>query len=77
MTIEISCPYHGKIESLELPDSYSNFSGEVRCGSVEIKEINQDTFTSFNMDPNRHYESLKGLLKIRISNGTLVSVQLG
>ena len=31
---EISCPHHGKVEILELPDSYKEvaFSGEVMCG---------------------------------------------
>ena len=33
--VEILCPYHGKIEILELPDSYENFKGEVRCGSSD------------------------------------------
>ncbi len=33
---EISCPHHGKIETLELPDSYTKvaFSGEVKCGDL-------------------------------------------
>jgi len=31
---EISCPHHGTIETLEVPDSYpdAGFEGEVRCG---------------------------------------------
>jgi len=31
---EISCPHHGKVETLELPDSYAKsvFRGEVKCG---------------------------------------------
>ena len=31
---EISCPYHGKLETIEVPDAYveSGFVGEVRCG---------------------------------------------
>ena len=31
---EISCPYHGKPETLEVPDSYGEygFEGEVQCG---------------------------------------------
>ena len=32
---EISCPHHGKVETLELPDSYTKptvFRGEVKCG---------------------------------------------
>lgn len=34
---EISCPHHGKVETLELPDSYTKvvFRGEVRCGDPE------------------------------------------
>ena len=34
---EISCPYHGEIETLEVPDSYPDvdFEGEVRCGNTE------------------------------------------
>ncbi len=33
LKLEISCPYHGKIETLELPTLYENFKGEVRCGA--------------------------------------------
>ncbi|MBA7702350.1 hypothetical protein ES703_111114 [subsurface metagenome] len=33
LKLEILCPYHGKIETLELPDSYAQFKGEVRCGA--------------------------------------------
>ena len=33
LKLEILCPYHGKIETLELPDSYTQFKGEVRCGT--------------------------------------------
>ncbi len=29
LKLEILCPHHGKIETLELPDSYSYFKGEV------------------------------------------------
>ncbi len=32
MDIEISCPEHGELETLELPDSYDEFSGRVKCG---------------------------------------------
>ena len=34
---EISCPHHGKIETITVPDSYGqhNFEGEVRCGDAE------------------------------------------
>jgi len=31
MQIEIQCPTHGTIETLELPDSYKDFEGEVSC----------------------------------------------
>ncbi len=31
MNLEISCPYHGEIEILDLPDSYVDFEGEVAC----------------------------------------------
>jgi len=31
MQLEIQCPSHGKIETLELPDSYKDFEGEVLC----------------------------------------------
>ena len=49
--IEISCPHHGKIETLELPTLYENFKGEVRCGagddSLPIKiEIRQGEIIS-------------------------------
>ena len=33
LKLEILCPHHGKIETLELPDSYTHFKGEVRCGN--------------------------------------------
>jgi hypothetical protein len=33
LKLEISCPWHGKVETLELPDSYTNFKGEVQCGA--------------------------------------------
>ena len=33
LKLEILCPHHGKMETLELPDSYSYFKGEVRCGA--------------------------------------------
>jgi len=29
--LEIQCPTHGKIETLDLPDSYKDFEGEVLC----------------------------------------------
>jgi hypothetical protein len=34
---EISCPHHGKIEILEVPDSYpdADFEGEVMCGNAD------------------------------------------
>ena len=37
---EISCPYHGNLESLELPDAYEQhgYEGEVRCGDVNNKQ---------------------------------------
>jgi len=31
MQLEIMCPTHGNIETLELPDSYKDFEGEVPC----------------------------------------------
>ena len=31
MTIEIQCPVHGALESIELPNSYENFEGEIVC----------------------------------------------
>ncbi|MBI4215989.1 MAG: hypothetical protein HY687_01145 [Chloroflexi bacterium] len=31
--VEISCPFHGQVEKLELPDSYRDFEGEVKCGA--------------------------------------------
>jgi len=33
LKLEILCPQHGKIETLELSDSYSQFKREVRCGA--------------------------------------------
>ena len=35
LKVEIHCPHHGKLETLELPDEYSHFKGEVRCGAGE------------------------------------------
>jgi len=34
---EIACPYHGKLETVEVPDDYrkSGFEGHVRCGDTE------------------------------------------
>ncbi len=29
--LEIQCPLHGAIETLELPDGYKDFEGEVVC----------------------------------------------
>ena len=29
MQLEIQCPTHGNIETLDLPDSYKDFEGEV------------------------------------------------
>lgn len=44
MTIEIHCPFHATTETLELPDGYSTFKGEVACatpgssgGSIYLK----------------------------------------
>jgi len=31
MQLEILCPLHGGIETLELPDGYKDFEGEVLC----------------------------------------------
>jgi len=31
MEIEIHCPVHGEKETLDLPDSYENFEGQVTC----------------------------------------------
>jgi len=31
LQLEIQCPLHGEIETLELPDSYKDFEGEVLC----------------------------------------------
>ena len=35
-TLEISCPHHGVIEKIEVPDHYKkiSFTGEVRCGNA-------------------------------------------
>ena len=33
LKLEILCLHYGKIETLELPDSYRHFKGEVRCGA--------------------------------------------
>ena len=31
MEFQIHCPYHLKPETLELPESYKDFEGEVKC----------------------------------------------
>ena len=31
MEFQIYCPYHLKPENLELPESYKDFEGEVKC----------------------------------------------
>jgi len=31
MKLEIKCPLHGETETLDLPDSYKDFEGEVLC----------------------------------------------
>jgi len=31
MQLEIQCPVHGEIETLELPDGYKDFEGDVMC----------------------------------------------
>ena len=38
---EISCPFHGGIENIEVPDSYvdAGFEGEVRCGHATDSAI--------------------------------------
>ena len=38
---EISCPYHGKLETIEVPDAYreANFKGEVQCGDASDSGI--------------------------------------
>ena len=35
-TIEIHCPWHGETESIELPDGYFNFEGEIKCASTGV-----------------------------------------
>ena len=37
MDFEISCPHHGTIETLTVPDSYGQhgFEGEVRCADPD------------------------------------------
>ncbi len=39
LKLEISCPYHGKIETLELPDAYNFFKGEVQCGAGAARGV--------------------------------------
>ena len=33
MQIEIPCPVHGTIETIELPDNYRDFHGEILCST--------------------------------------------
>lgn len=37
MQIEYQCPTHGEIETLELPDSYKDFHGEVLCPTPIVR----------------------------------------
>ena len=58
--IEVHCPYHGTSESLEVPDEYYNFEGEVACP------------TSDNiLDSDR--KAL--ILKVKLAGGKVVSVE--
>ena len=36
--VEIHCPFHGVFETLELPDSYKDFEGEVVCPTSLINK---------------------------------------
>ena len=39
---EISCPHHGDIEYIELPDDYRDgFKGQVRCKPNDPEEISR------------------------------------
>jgi len=33
MEIEIQCPAHNEIETIELPDSYRDFEGDISCAT--------------------------------------------
>jgi len=60
MQLEIQCPQHGEIETLELPDSYKDFEGEVLC---PIPVLQGGT-------------RRKGArLRIKVEDGVLISVE--
>lgn len=61
--LEIQCPFHGRSETLELPDSYfhdQGFDGEVPCVSGGLHAAGGGKG--------------KGTLQIRIQLGKIVSV---
>jgi len=61
MQLEIQCPLHGKIETLDLPDSYKNFEGEVLCPTPV-------TQVGTSGRPGAR-------LRIKVKDGALVSVE--
>jgi len=61
MQLEIQCPLHGEIETLELPDSYKDFEGEVLC-PVPVTQ--------------RGTNDRKGArLRIKVKDGKLISLE--
>jgi len=61
MQLEIQCPLHGKIETLDLPDSYKNFEGEVLC-PTPVKRAGTGGMPGAR-------------LRIKVKDGALVSVE--
>ena len=61
MQLEIQCPLHGVIETLDLPDGYKNFEGEVLCPTpVVLGGVSGRTGAR---------------LRIKVKDGKLVSVE--
>jgi len=61
MQLEIQCPLHGEIETLELPDSYKDFEGEVLCPAPVTQ---------------RGTGGRKGArLRIKVKDGKLISLE--
>ena len=62
-TIEYHCPYHGKIEELELPEGYFNFEGEIQCPDN----------TPVGAIPNR--KEAPFILRIKLSGAAITQVE--
>ena len=62
-TIAIQCPYHGQTESIELPEGYFNFEGEIKCGETKAARV-----------PGGQQQAGPFTLKIKLYGGDVVEV---